>query len=159
LNKTGQGIIIGFIGCLGLLSVVIFLAPTIIEMQRIAEYEASVKEWRDAGYDLIVDKYGTTCPTKQYQMWDNSCNFAIPLEKIPSQSPSESTLMWLEENKSFNEELKQNPNFANCDLARRNIVAIQETVDILPKEDANAKIYMDGIHMYEESIQKYCQNE
>ena len=159
LNKTGKGVIIGFVGCLGLLFIIIFLTPTIMEMMRIADYESSVKHWRDAGYTLIIDKYGTTCPTKQYQMWDNTCNFDIPLERVAAKNPSEGTLRWLEGHKSLNEELIQNPTYENCDLAKRNIIAIQETVDIMIEGDANAKIYIEGIAMYEESIQKYCQNK
>lgn len=132
------------------------IIPSLMEMKNIAEHEASVKHWRDAGYQLIVDKYGTTCPTKQYQMWDETCNFDIPLEKDPASLPSDSTIDWLIENEIFNEELKKNPTQENCDLAKANIVAIQETVDILPSGDANAKVYIKGINMYQQSIDNYC---
>lgn len=53
-----------------------------MEMQRIAQHNEDTKEWRDAGYSLIMDKYGTACPTQQYQMWDNTCNFNISLKQI-----------------------------------------------------------------------------
>lgn len=158
MNKTVKGIIIGFVVCLVLLILVIFVTPTIMQIQRIAEINAATKEWRDAGYDLVVDKYGIICPTKQHQMWDNTCNFDIPLEQVASTTTSEGTVRWLVENESFNEELKQNPTDENCDLAKRNIIAIQQTVDSLPEGDANALVYIKGINMYKESIQNYCQS-
>lgn len=157
MNKTAKGVIIGILGTLIVLFVIIVVSPSLMEMQRIADREASVKPWRDAGYDLVVDKHGVTCPTKQYQMWDNSCNFDIPLEKIPSSVPSTSTMEWLKENESFNAQLQNNPTKENCELARANINAIQETVNLLPSGDANSEIYLQGIAMYQESIQNYCQ--
>lgn len=158
MNKIVKGIIIGFVGCLVLLILVIFVAPAIMEIQRIAEFNAATKEWRDAGYDLVHDKYGNICPKQQYRIGNESCNFDIPLEPVAGTTPSESTLGWLVENESFNEELKQNPTNENCDLAKRNILAIQETVDNFLEDDANAKIYVEMMNMYKESIQNYCQS-
>ena len=99
---------------------------------------------------IVPQECATLCGMPSLQICIDDLNRPIP------KTPSESTMGWFEEQKEFNEELIKNPTPKNCDLAERNIIAIQETVDRLPEGDANAEIYIQGINLYENSISEHC---
>lgn len=78
------------------------------------------------------------------------------VNQSPNQYPSDSTKQWLQKQEQFNLKLIDNPTLENCELARKNIEKIQQTVYFLDENDPNRKIYVDGIDMYKKSIQDYC---
>jgi len=109
----------------------------------------------------ISDKYGTLCTTTTYQMWDNTCNFNLAPNKIPSKTPHATTLRWLEELKEFNEVFNQDTTglmygTPKCDWIEKQRTEYYKAVDRLPEGDANAEIYLEGISIIEKSIQKHC---
>ena len=91
MSQFVKGVLVGIVVISVALGTVIFGIPMITGMIEIAEHNAATREWREAGYDLITDKYGNTCPTQQYKMYDSRCHFDIPLEKSQSANLEKNT--------------------------------------------------------------------